>query len=199
VWGAMSSGLLSPPSKGEQQSNETAAASEPAADVDPTQEQAAAPGVGQVGEPATRAPTGDQTPPGEATELAEPQFAQAPQPAGTAGPFNRNAAADALNRATTRAERCSYPPERQSGRVSVTFANDGRATKVYVLPGPFAGSPAAWCIAQVFRSIKIAPFEGEPVTLLRRITLSPLPKASKRAAPKAAEPADDTSSSPPTL
>ena len=199
VWGAMSSGVLSPPSKDEQQPNETAAASELAADVDPNQEQAAAPGVGRVGEPATRAPAAEQPPPGDATEQLEPQSAEAPQPAGTAGPFNRNAAADALSKATTRAERCSYPPERQSGRVSVTFTNDGRATKVYVLPGPFAGTPAAWCIAQVFRAIKIAPFEGEPVTLLRRITLSPLPKASRRTAPKAAEPADDTTSMPPTL
>jgi hypothetical protein len=197
-WGALSSGVLSPPDPDEQQKQEPAGASEPAADVDPNEEQVAEPGAGLVGEPASRAPAGEQPSRGEGTEQTEPQSAQIPETADTAGPFNRNAAAEALGNATTRAERCSYPPTRQSGRVSVTFTNDGRATKVYVLPGPFAGSPAAWCIAQVFRSVKLAPFEGEPVTLLKRITLNPLPKASGQAAPKAAKAADKNATTPPS-
>jgi hypothetical protein len=85
--------------------------------------------------------------------------------AGEAGPFDRDAAMRVLYRASTRAARCGNPKTPQTARLSVTFANDGKAKKVYLLERDFWGTSAGWCMVRVFRAVQVPPFSGPEVTL----------------------------------
>ncbi len=81
------------------------------------------------------------------------------------GKFNPDAARSALGGAAGAASGCKKkggPTGR--GRVTVTFAPSGRATQATVGP-PFAGTSVGSCAAAAFRSARVPPFTGSPVTV----------------------------------
>lgn len=57
-----------------------------------------------------------------------------------------------------------------SGKVTVTFANSGRATNA-VVSGDFAGSALGGCIARIFRSAHVPAFGGDPVRVSKTVRI----------------------------
>jgi serine/threonine-protein kinase len=95
---------------------------------------------------------------------APPPAAPLPPP-GERAPLNRGAAIAALGAAASRTASCRRPDGPSgSGRASVTFSPDGPVASVSV-PGKFAGTQVGECVAAQFRSARIPPFSGSPVTL----------------------------------
>lgn len=86
-------------------------------------------------------------------------------PAPAAPPFDPSAASTALSVAASQAAACREPgtPSAQA-RISVTFGPSGRVAALDV-GGAYAGSAVGSCIAQAFRSLRVAPFDGAPVTV----------------------------------
>ena len=81
------------------------------------------------------------------------------------GKFSPDAARSALGAAAGAASGCKKkggPTGR--GRVTVTFAPSGRATQATVGP-PFAGTSVGSCAAGAFKSARVPPFTGSPVTV----------------------------------
>jgi hypothetical protein len=119
--------------------------------------------------PAAAAPPAGLPPP----PVAAPAPAPAPAPAAPAAPaaggsgdFDRAAALSALSAAATAAQACRKPDgPTGSGRVAVTFANNGTATTANVEGPPFAGTPVGGCVAARFRSVHIPPFGGSVITV----------------------------------
>jgi hypothetical protein len=98
----------------------------------------------------------------EPGELAPPE---------TLPPFDRGAAAAALNAAASSAASCRQPgTPAGTVRVSVSIAPSGRATTAMVA-GAFAGTPVGGCIAKTFRAVRVEPFEGNLVTVHKTITI----------------------------
>jgi hypothetical protein len=92
---------------------------------------------------------------------------EAPPPAAKAaeGPFNRGVAMGQLSASANRAAACRRPGGQSgSGKATVTFGTDGAAKSVAVSP-PFAGTPVGSCVTSAFRSARVPPFTGNPVTL----------------------------------
>lgn len=82
--------------------------------------------------------------------------------------FNKGAASAALSAAAGAASGCRTGGDPAgSARVMVTFAPSGRVTQALVSGPPFAGTPTGGCIARAFRSAKVPPFEGSPVTVAK--------------------------------
>jgi hypothetical protein len=81
-------------------------------------------------------------------------------------PFPEKAAAAALAAAAESARACrpSGGPGGEA-RVKVTFATSGDVVYAEVVGGPFAGGPAAECVARKFRNAHLPPFSGEARTL----------------------------------
>jgi len=109
-----------------------------------------------------------------ATPAPAPAPAPAAQPAVTqaaltglaSGEFDRAAAGSILSNTATAAQSCKKPDgPTGSGRVSVTFANNGTATTATIEGPPFAGTAVGGCIAGRFRATRIPPFSGSPVTV----------------------------------
>lgn len=111
--------------------------------------------------------------------LANPYGATAPAPEGEAAPtpttdapFDRGAAMAALATATAAAAGCRKD-DAPTGttRVAVTFAPSGRVTQATVSGAPYAGTPTGGCIAQAFRGVSIGPFQGDPVTVTKSVSI----------------------------
>jgi hypothetical protein len=51
------------------------------------------------------------------------------------------------------------------GHVMITFAPSGNAQNAVVDKGPWVGTPAAKCMAKVFKKVKVPAFKGEPITV----------------------------------
>jgi eukaryotic-like serine/threonine-protein kinase len=144
--------------------------------IDLTTEPApAAPGNELAAAPSASPERPGEAPAPEEVELEEtpvaPSAAAAPAapPAvaasGERGPFNRGAALAQLGSVAGRTVSCKRPNgPTGSGRASVTFGPDGRASKV-ALGAPFAGTPVGQCVTTAFQGARIPAFTGSPVTL----------------------------------
>jgi predicted Zn finger-like uncharacterized protein len=118
--------------------------------------------------PAAAPPPAGLPPPPAAAPAAPAAAAPAPAApaAGGSGDFDRAAALSALSAAATAAQSCKKPDgPTGSGRVAVTFANNGTATTANVEGPPFAGTPVGGCVAARFRSVHIPPFGGSTITV----------------------------------
>jgi hypothetical protein len=131
-----------------------------------------APAGTNTGKPSGTAPTAatttqPTTPPPTATATAETP------PAGGGAEFNRAAASSALNAASGAAKGCKKPDgPTGTAKVKVTFASSGSVTQSVVQGAPFAGTPVGSCIAGAFRSAKVPPFEGSPVSVTKSVTIN---------------------------
>jgi hypothetical protein len=118
-------------------------------------------------------------PPGPQLEKVPPptpapkEQAPAPAPAGGSGDFDRAAALSALSAAATAAQSCKKSDgPTGSGRIAVTFANNGQATTANVEGPPFAGTPVGGCVAARFRGTHVPPFGGAPVTVHKTFNIN---------------------------
>ena len=105
--------------------------------------------------------------PKEETPSADPQPLEPPEPPRADPlPFDRGAAAAAMNAAAGMAQACRTEGMPQSSaRVSVTFAPSGRVTTAVVDGNRLSGSAEGGCIARTFRTLRVEPFSGPPVTV----------------------------------
>ena len=128
------------------------------------EKKAAAP---RVEKPTPAAPPAGLPPPPVAAPAPAPAApAPAAPAAGGSGDFDRAAALSALSAAATAAQACKKPDgPTGSGRIAVTFANNGTATTANVEGPPFAGTPVGGCVAARFRSVHIPPFGGSVITV----------------------------------
>ncbi|MES1186385.1 MAG: MJ0042-type zinc finger domain-containing protein [Myxococcales bacterium] len=113
----------------------------------------------------------------EAKPEPEKPAAKEPAPAPTtpgepAGPFDRAAAAAALNSSAAQASSCRKEGD-PSGVASVviTFAPSGRVTSANISGPPFAGTPTGGCIAAALRKARVPAFEGDRVTVSKTIVI----------------------------
>jgi predicted Zn finger-like uncharacterized protein len=120
------------------------------------------------------APAGLPPPPVAAPAAPAPAApAPAAPAAGGSGDFDRAAALSALSAAATAAQSCKKPDgPTGSGRVAVTFANNGTATTASVEGPPFAGTPVGGCVAARFRSVHIPPFGGSVITVRKTFIIN---------------------------
>lgn len=94
-----------------------------------------------------------------------------PQEAG--GDFDRTAAVAALREVDSKVRLCRTSPSTpETGKVTITFAPDGRASSVTV-DGPLQGTSTGACVAAAFRNAKVPPFSGGPVTVSRTVKIGP--------------------------
>ena len=149
----------------------TQAAAEPSAppQVDPGRR--VEPGRTGAAQPATPAPVARPT----AAAVTPPTPAPAPPPAAPAPPaggaeFNKAAASAALNAAAGVASACKGDGA-GGGKVAVTFAPSGRVTSARIESGPFVGTPTGGCIATAFRSARVPPFDGGPITVRKQVNI----------------------------
>ncbi len=108
-----------------------------------------------------------------ATSPAAPATTAAttPAPAAEGAAFDKGAAVAALGAAAASAGSCKQADgPTGSGKVSVTFAPSGRATATSVA-GELAGTEVGGCVARLFRSAKVPPFSGDPVTVSKSFTV----------------------------
>jgi predicted Zn finger-like uncharacterized protein len=129
-------------------------------------------GVGTGTGPKTPDPKASATP----TAPPEPtpaKTAEAPPPDPGGAEFNRGAATSALGAAAGAAKGCKKPDgPTGSGRVKVTFAPSGNVTSAVVDGPPFAGTPVGGCVASAFRSARVPPFSGAPVTVSKSFNIN---------------------------
>ncbi|MFZ5894038.1 MAG: zinc-ribbon domain-containing protein [Myxococcota bacterium] len=107
-----------------------------------------------------------------AEKLAQTEEAPA-APKGNANDpeFNREAAAQGLGDAASRAESCrSLGGPSGSGQATVTFSPNGRVSSA-TIAGEFAGTTVGACISRLFRSVTVPAFSGESVTVSKRFTI----------------------------
>jgi hypothetical protein len=108
-----------------------------------------------------------------APETGAPASASAPSAAPSAvGSFDAAAANAAVGAAAGQAAGCkqSGDPSGQAP-VEITFAPSGRVTTVNVVGPPFQGTSTGGCIARAFKSAKVPPFEGAPVTVRKTVRI----------------------------
>lgn len=107
----------------------------------------------------------------EKKKKAETETAAAAAAPGGDKPFDRAAANSALSSIASSATSCKKADgPTGSGKVAVTFAPSGRVTTANI-EGSFAGTSVGSCIAVRFRSAKIPPFAGSPVTVRKTFTI----------------------------
>jgi hypothetical protein len=118
---------------------------------------AAAPAQPKAAQPASAAP--------KASVTAETAPATGPD-------FDKDAAMATLATAAANSEsQCaSEEGTHGTGKVTVTFANSGRATNALV-SGDFAGSALGGCIARIFRGAKVPAFGGEQVRVSKTVRI----------------------------
>lgn len=140
---------------------------------------ATTPGGTKPGGPLPTGPGGakpaEKEPPKE-EKPAEPPKEEKPTtpPAGDSGAeFNRGAATSALGAAAGAAKGCKKPDgPTGTGKVKVTFAPSGNVTSAQVQGAPFAGTPVGGCVASAFRSARVPPFSGAPVSVTKSFTIN---------------------------
>jgi GYF domain 2 len=88
------------------------------------------------------------------------------------GPFDRDAATNALEQAASEASSCRKGSDPSGiARVSVTFSDSGKATLATVDGPPFAGTATGGCIADVMRGARIPAFAGERITVKKTVVI----------------------------
>ncbi|NUO51369.1 MAG: hypothetical protein HOV80_21150, partial [Polyangiaceae bacterium] len=143
---------------------------EPTAEEAPTASAKPPPLAGTVAPgpmPTTTGATASTTQPAPAATAA-PTAA----PAAGGGPFDKSAANAALNAAVAKAAGCKKAgdPSGQA-KVQVTFAPSGRVTVANVVGPPFAGTATGGCIALAFKGASIPPFDGDPATVSKTVSI----------------------------
>lgn len=114
------------------------------------------------GQPAARAAGGGSTPTTAATDDGSLEVAG----------FDASAAATALANAAQRASACRKEGDPSGvARVTVTFANSGKATRAIVDGPPFAGTATGGCIAETMRNATVPPFSGQRVTVKKTVVI----------------------------
>jgi hypothetical protein len=88
----------------------------------------------------------------------------APQTAGGASEFDKQAAATAITEVSLQKCRATNA-SRGEGHVTITFTPGGSAAQATIDKGPWIGSPVAKCMAREFRKTKVPPFRGDAVTV----------------------------------
>lgn len=127
-----------------------------------------------AGKPAAAATEPKPEPPPEvAKEESTPEPAAEPTPpAEPAGPFDKAAAAAALNTGASQASVCRKEGDPSGvASVVVTFAPSGRVTSANISGPPFAGTPTGGCIASALRKTRIPAFDGERVTVSKTVVI----------------------------
>lgn len=122
--------------------------------------------------PAETTPKPDAEAAAKPEKPAEKPAEKPPTPAeSSAPPFDTAAAKAALGAAANNAGSCKTPDgPTGSGKVSVTFMPSGRATNTQV-SGDLAGTAVGGCVAKLFRTTKVPPFSGDPVTVSKSFTV----------------------------
>lgn len=96
------------------------------------------------------------------------------EPSGeAAGPFDHDAATQALTGLAEAAASCRWHPEHPSGvaMVHVTFAESGRVSGVTFDGSAFERSAVAECIVSMFSGARVPPFVGGPLTIVSPVAL----------------------------
>jgi hypothetical protein len=114
--------------------------------------------------------------PEQARPAAAPQAAPKPQPAPKsnqdAPPFDKSAAAAAMDAVVAQASGCRQEGDPTgTARVVVTFAPSGRVTSANLSGPPFAGTRTGGCIASTMRRAKVPPFSGDHVTVAKSVVI----------------------------
>jgi hypothetical protein len=111
------------------------------------------------------------------TATATPATTTTAPPAKTSTPtatgdFDKAAASAALGGAVAKAAACKKAgdPSGQA-KVQVTFAPSGRVTVANILGPPFAGTATGSCIAMAFKSASVPPFQGDPMTVSKTVSI----------------------------
>jgi len=125
-----------------------------------------------TGKPPLKAPPPPPPPPPPSTPTTPPPPPPPPPPPENDGPpFDHGAAAASLSFSEAGAKSCSRAGgPTGTGNVAVTFGNNGRVQSVSVGP-PFAGTPTGACVGNAFKTAKVPPFGGPPVTKSKSVTL----------------------------
>ncbi|HMJ13305.1 MAG TPA: hypothetical protein VK524_17915 [Polyangiaceae bacterium] len=94
-------------------------------------------------------------------------------------PFDISRATRALNASVGRARSCGQGSALQkSVLATVTFDPSGRVKSVRV-GAPLSRTRAGSCVAGALRSTRVPPFQGNPVTISRRVNVSSSARASR--------------------
>jgi hypothetical protein len=107
--------------------------------------------------------------PKAAAEKPTPSAAPA---SGAGKSFDRGAALAALSQAASQSGGCKKPGDPSGvAKVNVTFAPSGKATSAQINGPPFAGTSTGSCLAKLFRSVTVPPFEGDPVSASKTVNI----------------------------
>lgn len=136
--------------------------------------------------PSSASTSTSDTPSGSDSAAAEPSSAEAAMAArlarsddAPAAPksnsndpeFNRDAAAQSLGDAASRADSCrTLGGPSGTGQATVTFSPNGRVSAASV-GGEFAGTTVGACITRLFRGVTVPAFSGDAVTVSKRFTI----------------------------
>lgn len=132
---------------------------QPTEDLRPAAEQPQAPGGGTTTTTAAATKREETTSPSDESAGSGPEFDVAAAKA--------SLSAAAANAASS----CGTPDgPHGTGKVSVTFANSGRATRT-IVTGDFAGSAVGGCIARIFRGAQVPPFGGDVRRVTKTVTI----------------------------
>jgi hypothetical protein len=128
-----------------------------------------------VNKPAAPTAAGAGATPAAATpggaKPADAKKPESPAPAAGGADFDRAAAVTSLGAAAANAASCRKAEGPfGSGKASVTFAPSGRATQANIT-GAFAGTEVGGCVARLFRSARVPPFGGDPVTVSKSFSI----------------------------
>ncbi|MBX3222179.1 MAG: FecR domain-containing protein [Labilithrix sp.] len=93
----------------------------------------------------------------------------APPPVVGGGPFDRAAAASALERVGV--QHCASSGQVGTGHATVTFGPTGRVSEVVIDDANFSGTPAGRCVQTAFFNASVPSFTGGPVRVGKSFTL----------------------------
>lgn len=98
---------------------------------------------------------------------SEPESRPAPKRAPAAPVSPRAAVTNAVQRASFAARSCESGP--QSGKVEVTFSPTGAVSSVNLIRG-FDDAGVNGCVLRAFGRVRVAAFEGEPITVRKTVS-----------------------------
>lgn len=109
--------------------------------------------------------------PADTTKPFDPPSGTAPPAPGPAA-FDKDAANAAIATASQQVLSCKKSGDPSGvAKLDITFAPSGHVTSSKVGGKPFAGTTTGSCLAQLFRGVTVPPFEGEPVTLAKTVSI----------------------------
>lgn len=86
--------------------------------------------------------------------------------------FNKGEATKVLGKASTDAKICKTKDGPSGpGKVKVTFQPSGKVSTATVDGPPFQGTAVGTCVAKVFAQVRIPPFDGAPVSVVKTFTI----------------------------